>query len=494
MNISKEQLIEILDQYGWGVQEDKNGDCFVEITDLNGDRVVKYVDTTTKSVAKFFDYVTEINTKRWEGNKENKKNTMKVFNVYATDSQESVLSVSDSGTFSTIELARKKVKSLLDKNAPKVIIQATIVDEDNSVIKFEVYDFKNGLECKAENSDAKLGFLNKTERFVDFLNITYIGKNVDFNGNNDFLSFYGRIDSFSVDTDSNIYVTLIDQEGESFDVSIKDIDLPTIDKEEDLMIVKIRFDSFSEDEAQEAYIFHRDRCSFGASNMTKGSGGVTQNGNEIAILPSRVNCSNSPEEIGYYLRVSGLWQKTTKEAFDNAKDGCLERVRINMEYWDESIELLNSDIEIADAIKEVEEYLKEAPDKEIDDSIKNSIFLVGDPVKWGDRKENYTIKTVFFDNGLRYSLLNKDGVECGCRVCANELAFSDLCTSFQMRGIAIEHNESALYVKKTSITEKMIQHYQFFDNIVTFTFIDGITWYHLPFAYNDFWEKKIVKY
>ena len=127
----------------------------------------------------------------------------------------------------------------------------------------------------------------------------------------------------------------------------------------------------------------------------------------------------------------------------------------------------------------------------LDIPTKNSIFLIGDPVKWEGRKGPYVVKTVFFDNGLRYSLSNQYGVECGCRIPQNELFFNDLCTSFQMRGIAIEHDENVLYVKKTPITDTMIQHYEFFHDVNVFPDENNEVWYEIPSAYNDFWEKKI---
>ena len=62
--------------------------------------------------------------------------------------------------------------------------------------------------------------------------------------------------------------------------------------------------------------------------------------------------------IGYFIEVSNLWQKTTKEGYEAMKS--LNRVIINMEYYDESWELLhNIDIPIKDRIQEIEEYLEE---------------------------------------------------------------------------------------------------------------------------------------
>jgi len=63
------------------------------------------------------------------------------------------------------------------------------------------------------------------------------------------------------------------------------------------------------------------------------------------------------EPIGYYMLVSNLWQKTTKEAYDMAK--MLKKVRINMEYFEESWELLHSDVDTDEAIQKVEAFLED---------------------------------------------------------------------------------------------------------------------------------------
>jgi hypothetical protein len=65
------------------------------------------------------------------------------------------------------------------------------------------------------------------------------------------------------------------------------------------------------------------------------------------------------EAIGYYMQVSGLWQKTTKEAFDMSADNGLPKARVNLEYWDESMEILRTTANTQEAIREVESYLYE---------------------------------------------------------------------------------------------------------------------------------------
>lgn len=60
------------------------------------------------------------------------------------------------------------------------------------------------------------------------------------------------------------------------------------------------------------------------------------------------------DAISYYLLVSGLWQKTTKEAFETST---LHKAKVNMEYWDESMEILRTTPNTEEAIREVESYL-----------------------------------------------------------------------------------------------------------------------------------------
>lgn len=65
--------------------------------------------------------------------------------------------------------------------------------------------------------------------------------------------------------------------------------------------------------------------------------------------------------IGYYLLVSGLWQKTTQEAYEACSENSLPKAKVNMEYWDESMEILRTTPNTREAIKEVESYLKIIP-------------------------------------------------------------------------------------------------------------------------------------
>lgn len=80
---------------------------------------------------------------------------------------------------------------------------------------------------------------------------------------------------------------------------------------------------------------------------------------DVMVEDCRVKAIEPRETIGYYLQVSGIWQKTTKEFWDKTSENGLPKVRVNLEYWDESMELLNSSMNTDEAIQEVEEYLAE---------------------------------------------------------------------------------------------------------------------------------------
>ena len=55
----------------------------------------------------------------------------------------------------------------------------------------------------------------------------------------------------------------------------------------------------------------------------------------------------------------------------------------------------------------------------------------------------------------------------------------------------MDHHESDFYVKKTSISTKVIENYKFKNQVKTFrSQIDKKTWYDIPFAYDPFWEEK----
>lgn len=55
----------------------------------------------------------------------------------------------------------------------------------------------------------------------------------------------------------------------------------------------------------------------------------------------------------------------------------------------------------------------------------------------------------------------------------------------------IDHHESDLYLRKTSLSTKLVDEYRFKQNVSTFR--DGIEndiWYEIPFAYDPFWAKR----
>lgn len=124
-------------------------------------------------------------------------------------------------------------------------------------------------------------------------------------------------------------------------------------------------------------------------------------------------------------------------------------------------------------------------------AIKNALFIKGDKVKWDGHQDEYTVKTVFFDMGVRYSLLSKDGVECGGRVFENELKFSSLYDAAKRRDVEIDSHESDLYVPVNEVTKKLVENYEFSRNVTTFVSqIDNKSWYDVPFGYIPYWEEK----
>lgn len=55
----------------------------------------------------------------------------------------------------------------------------------------------------------------------------------------------------------------------------------------------------------------------------------------------------------------------------------------------------------------------------------------------------------------------------------------------------MDNHESDLYVKKTSISTKVINNYEFKKSVTQFrSQIDKKIWYDIPFAYDPFWEGK----
>ncbi len=59
-------------------------------------------------------------------------------------------------------------------------------------------------------------------------------------------------------------------------------------------------------------------------------------------------------------------------------------------------------------------------------------------------------------------------------------------------GVQIAHHESDLYVPITPETTKLVNKYEFKNNVNLFVCnIDRKPWYDIPFAYSPFWDNKV---
>ena len=55
----------------------------------------------------------------------------------------------------------------------------------------------------------------------------------------------------------------------------------------------------------------------------------------------------------------------------------------------------------------------------------------------------------------------------------------------------IDSHESDLYIKVNNKSKKLIDQYEFKQNVTTFkSNIDSSIWYDIPFAYKPFWNNK----
>jgi hypothetical protein len=64
----------------------------------------------------------------------------------------------------------------------------------------------------------------------------------------------------------------------------------------------------------------------------------------------------------------------------------------------------------------------------------------------------------------------------------------------QMKREEIDNHCSDLYLKKNAISNKLVDEYEFKQNVKTFKDnITHTTWYDIPFAYDPFWEEKCSK-
>ena len=55
MDISNKQFKELLDQYGWEVSENEDGEFFVTIVDIDGESTDIYIEPNLESISKFLD-------------------------------------------------------------------------------------------------------------------------------------------------------------------------------------------------------------------------------------------------------------------------------------------------------------------------------------------------------------------------------------------------------------------------------------------------------
>ena len=61
-------------------------------------------------------------------------------------------------------------------------------------------------------------------------------------------------------------------------------------------------------------------------------------------------------------------------------------------------------------------------------------------------------------------------------------------------GIEYDKHESDLYIPMTPITTKLVKEYEHKENVTKFiSNSDGLVWYDIPFAFDDFWKNKRVR-
>ena len=60
----------------------------------------------------------------------------------------------------------------------------------------------------------------------------------------------------------------------------------------------------------------------------------------------------------------------------------------------------------------------------------------------------------------------------------------------QMNAKDIDHHASDLYLRKNSVSEKLVEEYEYKEQVKTFKDnIDHVLWYEISFAFNPFWEE-----
>lgn len=124
-----------------------------------------------------------------------------------------------------------------------------------------------------------------------------------------------------------------------------------------------------------------------------------------------------------------------------------------------------------------------------------NVFQRGDLVSVEGKTLSYEIeeKNLSEDGEFFYNLKDLLGASFLLGINEKFISFKDINKAVKLRGIDFDSHESDLYIPKNEITEKIIEHYNFKNNVTEFiSQIDNCTWYDIPFAFNDFWEKKKV--
>ena len=78
---------------------------------------------------------------------------------------------------------------------------------------------------------------------------------------------------------------------------------------------------------------------------------------------------------------------------------------------------------------------------------------------------------------------------CACNKCRKKMRKTIYELAVEA-GCELSHHESDLYLKKTDESQKLVDNYEFKQNVTTFhSDIDHSVWFDVPFAYDPFWEK-----
>ena len=123
----------------------------------------------------------------------------------------------------------------------------------------------------------------------------------------------------------------------------------------------------------------------------------------------------------------------------------------------------------------------------------SSLFIKGDKVLTKNSAFPYQVSAVnILSTGeSEYELSDSLSVVKLNHVKEFELLFNDINHAVMLRDIEFSFHESDLYIPKNEVTEKIIEHYTFKNNVTTFhSQTDESIWYDVPFSYNEFWAKK----